>query len=194
MSHAAVLLAGGKSSRMGRDKSALLVSGRPLWERQLEVLRGTEPAELFISGKCDGPYAGCGVEILADEYADAGPLAGIASALRRCGCEWLLVLAVDMPAMTGDYLRILLDGARGSGAGVIPCGVGGRLEPLAAVYPRAALRFAEQCLGVGERRMEAFIRLLESEGLATIRPVALDAIDLFANWNTPADVPGSQAE
>ena len=84
MSHAAVLLAGGKSSRMGRDKSALIVNGEPLWQRQLAVLRATEPAELFISGMRDGPYADCGVEILADGIPNCGPLGGIATALRRC--------------------------------------------------------------------------------------------------------------
>ena len=200
MSHAAVLLAGGKSSRMGRDKSALLVNGRPLWERQLEVLRATDPAELFISGKTGGPYAGSGIEILADEFPDAGPLAGIASALRRCGSEWLLVLAVDMPAMTADFLRILLDEARSTAAGVVPSApadrdTGGRgLEPLAAVYPRVALRFAEDCLRSGERKMEAFIRLLESQGLVAVRPAEPDASRLFRNWNTPGDLPASQRE
>ena len=94
---------------MGRDKSALLVDGEPLWQHQLATLRATQPAELFISGKRDGPYADCGVEILADEFPDCGPLGGIATALRRCQSERLLVLAVDMPAMTAEFLRILLD-------------------------------------------------------------------------------------
>ena len=199
MSHAAVLLAGGKSSRMGRDKSALPVNGEPLWERQIGVLRATGPAELFLSGKRDGPYAGCGVEILADEFPGGGPLAGIASALRRCESESLLVLAVDMPAMTADFLLMLLEESRRTGAGVVPSvaaedpktGVQ-RLEPLAAIYPRGALRFAEECLRAGERRMETFIRGLAAQGLVTIRPVEREAILLFANWNTPEDVEASE--
>src|SRR5205807_2568449 len=117
MSHAAVLLAGGKSSRMGRDKAALLVRGEPLWRHQLATLRATEPAEFFISGKCDGPFAGCEVEILADEFPDCGPLGGIATALRRCASERLLVLAVDMPAMTAAFLRMLLDESQRTGMG-----------------------------------------------------------------------------
>ena len=120
MSHAAVLLAGGKSSRMGRDKSALLVNGKPLWQHQLATLRATQPAEIFISGKSDGPYAGCGVEILADEFPDCGPLGGIATALRRCTSEFLLVLAVDMPAMTAEFLRALLEESQRTAKGIIP--------------------------------------------------------------------------
>jgi len=172
MSHTAVLLAGGKSSRMGRDKSALPVNGEPLWQRQLAVLRATEPAELFISGKCEGPYAGCGVEILPDEFPDCGPLGGIATALRRCTGDFLLVLAVDMPAMTAAFLRTLLEESQRSATGIIPTAAAdgkrpATFDPLAAVYPRAALAIAEECLRKGEFKLEGFIRKLEASGFVS---------------------------
>ncbi len=235
MSHAAVLLAGGESSRMGRDKSALPVNGEPLWQRQLAVLRATEPAELFISGKSDGPYAGCGVEILPDEFPGCGPLGGIATALRRCKSDRLLVLAVDMPAMTAAFLRTLLEQSQRTGMGIIPAvAADGRrradpkrgtrsakrgkenpasdnffefrvpssafessrllpsaatnIEPLAAVYPRAALALADECLRAGEFKLEPFIRKLEAQGLAIIRPVEPGQAALFTNWNTPEEL------
>ncbi len=206
MSHAAVLLAGGKSSRMGRDKSALPVNGEPLWQHQLAILRATEPAQLFISGKSDGPYADCGVEILADEFPDCGPLGGIVTALRRCTSDLLLVLAVDMPAMTAGFLRTLLDQSQRTAMGVVPSvAADGRrrariafssdedeqahLEPLAAVYPRAALVVADECLRTGERKLETFVRALEAQGIAIIRPVEAGEAALFTNWNSPGDVP-----
>ena len=205
MSHAAVLLAGGKSSRMGRDKSALPVNGEPLWQRQLAVLRATEPAEIFISGKSDGPYADCGVEILADEIPGCGPLGGIATALRLCTSERLLVLAVDMPAMTAEFLRSLLEESQRNAKGVVPSVAAlvraraniphtiqddrKAFEPLAAVYPRAALAIADECLCTGERKLEGFIRKLEASGLVNVRPVAENDVALFANWNAPEDLP-----
>lgn len=193
MSHAAVLLAGGKSSRMGRDKSTLPVNGEPLWQRQLAVLRATEPAEIFISGKCDGPYAGCGVAALADETPDCGPLGGIATALRHCKSEHLLVLAVDMPAMTADFLRSLLGESQRGAMGAVPfvaAGEGRRagLEPLAAVYPRAALAIADECLRAGEFKLEAFILKLEAAQLATVLMVTAEDVALFTNWNAPEDI------
>jgi molybdopterin-guanine dinucleotide biosynthesis protein A len=193
MSHAAVLLAGGKSSRMGRDKSALPVNGEPLWRRQLAILRATQPAELFISGKSDGPYAGCGVEILADEFPDCGPLGGIATTLRRCQSERLLVLAVDMPAMTAEFLRALVAESDRIVMGVVPSvAAEGRrqavFEPLAAVYPRAALAIADACLRAGELKLETFIHKLEAGRLVSVRTVAEEDIFLFANWNVPTDV------
>lgn len=236
MSHAAVLLAGGKSSRMGRDKSALPVNGEPLWQHQLAVLRATEPAELFISGKSDGPYADCGVEILADEIPDCGPLGGIATALRRCTSDFLLVLAVDMPAMTATFLRTLLDESQRTAKGIIPSvAADGRrrradpkrgtrsakrgkenpasdnffefrvpssafessrllpsaatnIEPLAAVYPRAALALADECLRAGEFKLETFVRKLESAQLAVILSVTEKETPFFTNWNAPEDL------
>ncbi|MEO6786700.1 MAG: molybdenum cofactor guanylyltransferase [Chthoniobacteraceae bacterium] len=193
MSHAAVLLAGGKSSRMGRDKSALPVNGEPLWQRQLAVLRATNPAELFISGKNDGPYAGCGVEVLVDEIPDSGPLGGIATALRRCTSDRLLVLAVDMPAMTVEFLRSLLEDSQRTAKGIVPSvAADGRsranFEPLAAIYPRAALAVADECLRTGERKLEVFIRKLEACQLVSVRLVAENDVALLANWNAPEDI------
>ncbi len=179
---------------MGREKAALLVNGEPLWQRQLAALRATEPAEIFISGKSDGPYAGCGVEILTDEIPDCGPLGGIATALRRCTSERLLVLAVDMPAMTAGFLRTLLDESSRTGKGVVPAVAAdgtrrANLEPLAAVYPRAAISMADDCLCCGEWKLETFIRRLESDGLIVVLSVASDVVGLFENWNAPEDLP-----
>src|SRR5262245_21418784 len=69
----AVLLAGGKSSRMGRDKAALVVDGVPLWQRQLATLRAAGAREVFVSGAARGPWTG--MECIHDEVKGAGPLA-----------------------------------------------------------------------------------------------------------------------
>lgn len=185
MRFSAVLLAGGKSSRMGCDKSALLVGGQPLWRRQLDVLRATGAEEFFISGKADGPYAGAGVEIIEDSRCESGPLGGIASALRRCADEWLLVLAVDMPAMTADFLCTLTDAVR-NGAGVVP--MTDRIQPLAALYPCAALEIAERLLREGQRKMESFVDELAERSLVRRLDVPTSQWHLFTNWNTPGDV------
>src|SRR5260221_14708053 len=90
----AALLAGGQSSRMGTDKAEIELDGQPLWQRQLDKLRATDAVEVFISGRCTGPYAGSEFEIVEDRVADAGPLAGLEAALRHASHDWLLVLAV----------------------------------------------------------------------------------------------------
>lgn len=193
---------------MGCDKAGVLVGGEPLWRRQIATLRGTQPSELFISGKSGGPYANKGIFVIPDETPGCGPLGGIASALRHCKCDRLLVLAVDMPAMTPGFLCAMLDQSRCTGLGSVPSvtGVGRatagdstapgdilgpRLEPLVAVYPGAALAIATECLRCGERRMETFVRKLEAANLVQVSMVAPAEVALFENWNMPDDIPPS---
>lgn len=183
----AVLLAGGKSTRMGRDKAGVLIHGQPLWQRQLATLRALLPHELFISGKPDGPYASAGVEILADNFPGLGPLAGVEAALRRARHPLVLVLAVDLPAMTADFLSILVRHAAASATGCVPVDDRG-FQPLAAVYPRTCLPLAESCLRETDRSMQRFVRLAVEGGLVGVRELRIGERPLFKNINQPGDL------
>lgn len=177
---------------MGRDKAGLVVEGVPLWRRQIETLRATGAVEVSISGKADGSYAGSGVEIVEDEWREAGPLGGIATAMQRCGSEWLLVLAVDMPAMTADFLRGLAEEAMREKKAVVPRWTNGNWEPLVAVYPTSARGFVEGMLNEGKRKLEGLVRELEECECLRAREIAEEEAGLFENWNEPGDVrPGS---
>src|ERR1041385_2459244 len=99
MNFSAVILAGGRSQRMGRDKARLIVQGKPLLLRQVELARELGAAEVLISGRAGGDYTGFNCPVLMDRFEDAGPLAGIESALTAMSTEMLLVLAVDMANM-----------------------------------------------------------------------------------------------
>ncbi len=188
---AAVLLAGGRSQRMGRDKALLpLPDGRKLWERQLDVLRALEPAELLISGSARAGFPP-DVTLLADELPGLGPLAGIAAALKAMQSPRLVVLAVDLPAMTTGYLCGLLTeaGDLPSNRGIIPRTDDGYFEPLAAVYPRAASAAAEEQLRGADRSLQTFVRTLIETGAAIAHPVTEADASLFINWNHPQDLP-----
>ena len=186
----AVLLAGGKSTRMGRDKAGVLIHGQPLWQRQLTTLRAVHPHELFISGKPDGPYAGAGVEILADNFPGLGPLAGLEAALRRARHPLVLVLAIDLPAMTSDFLSSLVRQAAASGTGCVPR-EDRWFEPLAAVYPRTCLPLAESCLRGADHSMQRFVRLALEGGLVGSRDLHSSERALFKNLNQPGDLGGA---
>ncbi len=190
MAHSAVLLAGGKSSRMGHDKAALCIGGLPLWRRQLHLLKATQPGEIFISiGEGGSILEGMeqGV-LLPDAHAGCGPLGGIATALGRCADPWLLVLAVDMPVMPAGFLARLVEMAEREGRGIIPRNGAGMWEPLAAVYPRSGFDLAEGILASGERKMERLILSLIDVGMARALDLALDEEAYFENWNEPGDV------
>ncbi len=185
MLHSAALIAGGKSTRMGRDKAELVFGGRPLWKRQLDTLAATQPAEIFVAGKCPAIPAG-GALIVPDEWPDCGPLGGIATALAHAQGPWVLVFAVDMPAMTPAFLASLLAGVAKSGRGAVPM-LGGRWEPLAAVYPVAALPIARRLLGERRLAMAAFIEAARDAKLLDAVAVVEGSRALFENLNTPED-------
>ena len=170
---------------MGRDKAALIFDGEPLWKHQLDTLAATRPAEMFVAGKCPAIPAGDAL-VVPDEWPDCGPLGGIATALVRAREPWVLVLAVDMPEMTHAFLGLLLVMVAKSGRGAVPM-IGGRWEPLAAVYPVAALSVARQLLDQGRLAMAAFIEAAHDAGL--LEAVVVDDGDcaFFENLNTPED-------
>ena len=166
---------------MGRDKAFLEFEGEPLWQRQIQTLRKLSPEQLMISGPPRAEWDEC--EIVADEIADAGPLAGVAAALQKCTAPLLVVLAVDLPRMTSDFLRSLCSEARGA----VPRGPAG-FEPLAAVYPATCAALAAQALRSDDFSMQGFVRRAIERELLVERIISEAESLLFANLNTPADL------
>ena len=181
----AVLLAGGKSSRMRRDKAFIEINGVPLWQRQLQTLEQLAPNEIFLAGSARPEWNGARCTIITDAMEDSGPLGGLVAGLRHCSDQFLLVLAVDLPHMTSSYLHALLE-ICGSGKGAVP--VTDRFEPLAAVYPVAALGLAESLLKSGRYSLQDFARSCLTEGLIIEHPVCPAETTLFLNINTPANL------
>lgn len=98
-----IVLAGGRSSRMGRDKALLEIDGRSLLDRAIDLLHAAGAARVVVSG--DRPSHG-GVP---DAWPEAGPLGGIASVLPGCGDGAIVVVPVDMPELDAVSLRRLVD-------------------------------------------------------------------------------------
>jgi molybdopterin-guanine dinucleotide biosynthesis protein A len=188
----AVILAGGKSSRMGRDKAWLEINGQPLLARQIELARTLGAAEVFISGRAATDYSRFGCPVLQDRFPNAGPLAGIESALAATTAPVLLALAVDMPEMVVACLE-KIRAACGEHCGVIPQ-VGGRIEPLAGFYPKAALDLAVELLGRQRAGAETgapgptdFARECVNRKLAAFVEVPATEARYFTNLNSPED-------
>ena len=175
---------------MGRDKALLpLPDGRLLWQRQLDVLRGLDPAELFISG-FSRPGFPADVRALGDAAPGLGPLGGIATALEVICSPRLLVLAVDLPMMTSEFLSGLLRQGDSGTKGAIPQAADGFFEPLAAVYPRSALAAAKACIERHELSLQPFVRALVADRQAVGSPFGPGEVALFTNWNSPGDLAG----
>jgi molybdopterin-guanine dinucleotide biosynthesis protein A len=182
---AAVLLAAGRSTRMGRDKALLEIDGEPLWRRQRATLAALGPAELFLSVRPEQGWArGAKWDaLLFDDLPNAGPMSGITAALERTTHGHAVVLAIDLPRMTPDWLRALAAGAT-PGVGVIGRREG-FFEPLAAVYPRAMMSLFWEALVGARYALQPAIARGVAEGLMRVKDIAAAEVGLFENWNEP---------
>jgi molybdopterin-guanine dinucleotide biosynthesis protein A len=186
MTFTALLLAGGESRRMGRDKATLVIAGEPLWRRQLELLRGLRSEALWLSARARPGWSPPDVKVIADQPPSRGPLSGIAAALGGMATSHLLVLAVDMPRMTAAHLHELRDMAE-PGHGVVNFD-GEFAEPLCAIYPREAAPVAERAIASGDVSLQTFIRLLRQQDLLRMRALIPEERSLYQNLNSPADL------
>lgn len=186
MSLSAVLLAGGESRRMGRDKAKLPWRGRPLWEWQIEKLRALRPQKIFVSARSELPWCPADAELILDTPPSRGPLSGLAAALTATETDHLLALAVDMPFMTSGHLRLLCDLAK-SGMGVIPM-IDGNAEPLAAIYPKESRAVFLEAFQRENFSLQPIVRKLINLNLLREMPIAGAEREFYKNINEPPDV------
>ena len=186
MSISAVLLAGGESRRMGRDKATLNWRGRPLWQWQLQKLRALKPEEIFVSLRGDVPWREVDVDLILDVPPSQGPLSGLAVAMASIETNHLVVLAVDMPFVTIGHLRYMC-GLLTDGKGVIPM-VDGKAEPLCAIYPKRALPVFTEALQGNNYSLQPIVRkLIKRDVLIEMRVSDLARV-FYRNINEPQDV------
>jgi molybdopterin-guanine dinucleotide biosynthesis protein A len=193
-----VVLAAGRSVRMGRDKALLPASdgsGRAMWERQREVLRTAGCADVYLSARPEQDWArqvrgeGGFAGVLFDALPGCGPLVGITAALERAvDATHVAVVAIDLPRMPAEWFAARWSeceagvGAVGWRAGA---GTDGFFEPLAGIYPREAMWLAWEALARGEYALQPFVRRAAEGGLLRVRPIGEAEGRWFENWNEP---------
>ena len=181
----AFILAGGKSSRMGADKAFLELGGQTFLARALELAGTVTPLVRLLGDK--KRFAAFGT-VIEDIYPGCGPLGGIHAALMSTATDLNVLLAVDLPFITTEFLRYLISRAEGSNAAAMVPRVGGVFQPLCAMYRKEFVGVAESSLRAGKNKIGALFhevnaRVIEEEELAD----AGFQIEIFRNLNTPAD-------
>lgn len=190
MTFAALLLAGGESRRMGRDKATIEFESEPLWQRQLRILRTLQPEQIFVSARTAPSWLPTDVELLIDDPPSRGPLSGLAKALAASRSTHVIALAVDMPFMTTAQMRILCRLA-GENCGIVPL-IGERAEPVAAIYPReSALDFVAALAG-HDFSIQRLVRELAAAGKVRLFPVSPKDEYFYRSVNAPEDLPRSE--
>ncbi|RPA12615.1 molybdenum cofactor guanylyltransferase [Gordonia sp. OPL2] len=187
---AGIVLAGGRSRRMGQDKAALDWEGEPMLARVVRVV-GERCQPVFVvapeeSAAYRSLFGSGGPEArwVTDEAPGTGPLGGLAVGLSRAaeaGARWAFVCATDMPLITPDLIDELLRGVTESTQAVIATDAH-RDHPMAGVYRTDAAAVIADLTASGERRMLAALDAL------TTHRVAVSDIDWLTNVNAPEDV------
>jgi molybdenum cofactor guanylyltransferase len=180
-----VILAGGASSRMGRDKATLELDGIPMMARIAGASRAAGLPCVVVGRRRALPVEGVEVWI-DDDMPGEGPLAALGTALRRLRSEILLV-ACDMPLVDAPCLEWLANHELDPAALALVPRNAGRLEPLFARYRLSALGAIDDLLAAGRRSLGALI-----EGGENSRYAVVDVPDWLApklvNVNTPEDL------
>jgi molybdopterin-guanine dinucleotide biosynthesis protein A len=184
----AIVLAGGRSSRFGRDKLAERVHGRPILDLAIDAVRDLASDVIVVvapDGARDLPED---VRLVRDARPFAGPLAGLATGLAALdpSVERVLVVAGDMPALVPAVLARLLDALDGHELAVLADDAGPRPLPLAA-RPEAARAATERLLAGGERRLRVLLGELD---VRVIGPAAWRIDDPNGETLRDVDVPG----
>lgn len=180
-----VVVAGGRSRRMGRDKALLPWDGATLLDHALSRLRAACPAVRILSG-AERRYEDRGVPVDVDAVPDSGPLGGIYTALLRLEENPGLFLGVDLPFVPVRLLLRLLEMVEGHDA-VVPLSPRGP-EPLCAVYRPTCLGPVRRCLEAGDFKMTSFWRDVDVLQAGETQLVGFGPLDeVFRNVNTPDD-------
>jgi molybdopterin-guanine dinucleotide biosynthesis protein A len=182
-----VILAGGKSKRMGENKALLKIDGIPVIEKTADLLQKLFNEVIIITNTPD-EYSFLGLKMFGDIYLNAGPLGGIHSALTNSHTEKNFILSCDIPFMTADVIREIIGYKTELPVTVVKAD--GYIQQLAGLYKRSILPEIEAILGCSyESRKCKVLTLLENVGAEIIEAEAISSCrnETFLNMNSRAD-------
>jgi molybdenum cofactor guanylyltransferase len=170
------VLAGGQSTRMGRDKALLDWHGSPLLSHMVTLLQHPTDSVKVV-----------GRDHLPDRLPGRGPLSGIATALTITSTDNNLIVAVDLPLLTKDFLMFFRRTAEHSKRPLLACKIGSHF-PLCLGIRRAILPEVEQRLDKGDLSIHGLIEGSDTEIISEsqLRDAGFDS-SIFRNLNTPED-------
>ena len=182
----AFILAGGASSRMGTDKSQLLLENQTFVERIAATLLTVTDSIRLV-----GNHENSRLPVVADVYPNWGALGGLHAALAACRREWAIVVACDLPLVTAELFQHLasLDNEYDA---VVPIQPDGRPQPLAALYrAEPCRRAATELIEKGRRRPLDLLESVRTRWVDFAEIANLvQAERFFVNINTPEDYYG----
>ncbi|MDF2569180.1 MAG: mobA 2 [Sporomusa sp.] len=179
-----VILAGGKSSRMGRNKSFVTLAGKPLIEIVVESVTGVFPQPPVIVTNSPGLYEHLGLKMAGDIYKGKGPLAGIHTGLIHSVTDYIFVFGCDMPFLDTEFIHFMV--AHLNNQQVLIPRNGKWFEPLHALYAHNCLPYIEAKLDQDICKIQDFFSDVHV-GYVEINDYGR-SLSCFSNINSPTDL------
>ena len=174
-----ILLAGGHSSRMGRDKAQLCWQGKTFLQHQAEKAQALGVGEILVSGYRGGD---CPWRVVPDVYPERGPLGGLHACFQAAAHPLCLVLSVDVPLVSAEILSRLVLAQRSQGGDAVLACCNGKWEPLIGVYRAELAEQIEQLIRPGPAPVRRLIQSCDARFLQ-LGPACQP---LLQNCNDPA--------
>ena len=180
----AIILAGGRSSRMGRDKALIEIDGTPLLQRVCEAAIACTDSIYVVTSWCDRySFLPASVQFIKEE-SPRSPIVAFAEALPQISTEWVLLLACDLPRLKGEVLQqstARLEQVSETAIALVPKSQKG-WEPLCGFYRRTCLTSLENYLGQGKRSFQGW---LDAENVEELQ---ISDRNVLTNCNTPEEL------
>ena len=185
------VLAGGASSRMGKNKAHLKLGGKTFLERAALSLSAIKPRRIFLVGNFTNENKAADIEILPDVFKSGTPasIIGLHTALFHAETEWIAVLACDLPFASSSLFKRLTEFVQDEFEAIVPLQKDERAQPLCALYRKTCLSRVEAALASNEWSLKKLLEKLETRFVRfeEIRDLP-NAENFFFNVNTPADL------
>lgn len=182
-----IILAGGKSSRMGMNKSFLDMGGMTIIERISSLLQSVFTKNIIITN-LPHEYASLGLPTYEDIYKDNGPLAGIHSGLVHSATEKNFVLSCDVPLMTKNMIEYIIEFP--TSRPVVFCNAAGYHQPLVGLYKRIIVEILEKFMSIrsdsADTSFHQFLKMVNAEIISPDDKL-FENRKIFFNVNSPED-------
>ena len=185
LSASGIIMAGGKSTRMGCDKGALVLQGKTLADRTIDSIVGLFMDTIYVTNR-PSEVDRNDVIVATDEIPYLGPLGGLAAGLRLSNNEANFVVAFDMPFINKKLIAYMV--SLSDEADIIVPKIGGGYEPLFAVYSSDCLKHIDRRIADGDRRLISFYDDVKVKEIGVEEIKSFDKeLRTFININTLDD-------
>jgi molybdopterin-guanine dinucleotide biosynthesis protein A len=180
-----ILLAGGMSTRMGKEKGMLKVGSQPLYRYPMDVLE--KMCQEILISTCRPTQFPESYPMVCDQYPGIGPMGGLCTCLDRSSTLWNVILSCDLPLVSTALISYLLDQTQGYDI-VVPYMEEGKPEPLCAIYSRETIGIFKELIAHRTYAIHQALSMARTRFVAIDENLSFFRPDLFLNINRREDL------